>query len=109
MESILASIKKTLGIEEEYSHFDPDIILHINSVFAILNQMGVGKDGFRITGTDEIWTDFDSDISKIEYVKSFAELKVKLLFDPPSNSAAVQSINDLLKELEWRLYSERNY
>lgn len=109
MESILSSIKKLLGIAEEYTHFDPDIIMHINSVLAILNQMGVGNDGFQITGPNEIWTDFTSDVTKISYVKSFVELKVKLLFDPPLNSAVIQSMNELLKELEWRLYSEKNF
>ena len=109
MESILTSIKKLLGIAEEYTHFDPDIIMHINGVLAILNQMGVGNDGFQITGSTETWDQFTDDLSKISYVKSFVELKVKLLFDPPLNSSVIQSINELLKELEWRLYSEKNF
>ena len=109
MESILSSIKKLLGISEDYTYFDADIVMQINSVLAILNQMGVGNQGFQITGINETWSDFTNDISKIAYVKSFVELKVKLLFDPPLNSAVIQSTNELLKELEWRLYSETNY
>lgn len=104
MESILTSIKKQLGITEEYEHFDGDIIIHINSVFMILQQLGVGpKEGFSIEGEDALWTDFTPDISKLQAVKSYVYLKVRLLFDPPSNSALIESMNNLIKELEWRL------
>ena len=59
MESILTSIKKMLGITEEYEHFDADLVMHINSVFMILTQLGVGPDkGFSISGKDEVWSDF---------------------------------------------------
>lgn len=105
MESILTSIKKMLGISEEYEHFDPDIIMHINSVFMILTQMGVGSSkGFTIKDKTSKWTDFVSDITKIESVKSYTYLKVKLLFDPPLSSSVTESINRMISELEWRLY-----
>lgn len=105
MESILTSIKKMLGISEEYEHFDPDIIMHINSVFMILTQMGVGpSEGFTIKDKTSKWTDFVSDITKIESVKSYIYLKVKLLFDPPLSSSVTESINRMISELEWRLY-----
>ena len=104
MESILTSIKKLLGITEEYNYFDPDIIMHINSVFMILTQLGVGPStGFRIEDETSIWTDFISDIEKIEAIKSYMHLKVKLLFDPPTNSAVIESTKRLIDELEWRL------
>lgn len=104
MESILTSIKKLLGISEEYTHFDPDIIMHINSVFMILTQLGVGPPkGFLIEDDTSLWTDFTSDTPQIEAVKSFVYLKVKLLFDPPLSSAVIESTNRLLSELEWRL------
>ena len=91
MESILTSIKKMLGISEEYEHFDPDIIMHINSVFMILTQMGVGpSEGFTIKDKTSKWTDFVSDITKIESVKSYIYLKVKLLFDPPLSSSVTE-------------------
>ena len=110
MDSILASIKKNLGLHETDTSFDPDLIMHINSVFGILNQMGVGPETpFEITGSDEAWDDFLSDNFKINYVKSYIEKKVKLLFDPPLSSAVVESMNNMIKELEWRLYSEENY
>ena len=103
-ESILTSIKKTLGIAEEYEHFDIDIIIHINSVFSILTQLGVGpSEGFSIKDKSATWTDFISDKSKIEMVKSYIYLKVKLLFDPPLSSAVIESMNHTISELEWRL------
>lgn len=104
MDSILTSIKKMLGIAEEYTPFDIDIILHINSVFMILNQLGVGPAaGFRIEDDSATWSDFTEDKLDVEAVKSYIYLKVRLLFDPPSSSAAMESINRLISELEWRL------
>ena len=104
MESILTSIKKLLGIEAEYEHFDPDIIMHINSVFMVLNQLGVGpSEGFSIEDDTSVWTDFISNNAKIEAVKSYIYLKVKLLFDPPLSSAAIDSIKRMIDEYEWRL------
>jgi hypothetical protein len=104
MGSILTTIKKLLGIAEEYEHFDPDIIMHINSVFMILTQLGVGPaEGFSIEDEQAVWTDFVSDTTKYEAVKSYVYLKVKLLFDPPLSSAVMESINRMIGELEWRL------
>lgn len=104
MESILTSIKKLLGIEEEYEHFDSDIIMHINSVFMVLNQLGVGpSEGFSIEDDTSVWADFMSGNSNIEAVKSYIYLKVKLLFDPPLSSAAIESIKRMIDEYEWRL------
>ncbi len=104
MESILTSIKKLLGIEEEYTHFDQDLIMHINSVFMILNQLGVGpSEGFSIQDSKSVWTNFIPAGSKLEAVKSYIHLKVKLMFDPPSSSAVLEAINRTIAELEWRL------
>jgi hypothetical protein len=104
MESILTSIKKLLGIEEEYKHFDPDIIMHINSVFMTLTQLGVGpSEGFTIEDDTSVWTDFIADTTKFEAVKSYIHLKVKLLFDPPTSSAVMESYKRMADEYEWRL------
>ena len=104
MESILTSIKKLLGITEEYDQFDPDIIMHINSVFMILTQLGVGPaEGFSIEDDTTVWTDFIQDVKKLESVKTYIYLKVKLAFDPPLSSAVIESMNRLINELEWRL------
>ena len=104
MDSILTSIKKLLGITEEYDHFDQDIIMHINSIFMILTQMGVGpSEGFTIEDDTSVWTDFIQDKNNIEAVKSYIYLKVKLLFDPPTGQAATEATNRLISELEFRL------
>lgn len=104
MESILTSIKKLLGISEEYEHFDPDIIMHINSVFMILTQIGVGpSEGFAIEDETSIWTDFIPDTTRVEAIKSYVYLKVRLIFDPPTSSAVIESITRMISELEWRI------
>lgn len=107
MDSILTSIKKLLGIDEAYTHFDPDIVIHINSVLMILHQMGVGPSGgFIIEDETAVWGEFIPDASpvKLEAVKSYIYLKVRLLFDPPLSSAVIESINRQISELEWRLH-----
>lgn len=107
MESILTSIKKLLGITEEYAHFDADIIMHINSVFMTLNQLGVGpREGFTITGDQEVWTDFLGESKTIESVKSYVYLKVRMLFDPPSSSFVLDAMKRQADEFEWRLNVE---
>jgi hypothetical protein len=104
MESILTSIKKMLGIVEEYTHFDADLIMHINSVFAILTQIGVGpSEGFSIEDDTDVWTDFIQDNKRLESVKSYTYMKVKLLFDPPLSSSVIESMNRIISELEWRI------
>jgi len=104
MDSILTSIKKLLGITEEYEHFDQDLIIHINSVFGILTQLGVGPvNGFAIKDKESVWTDFVSEGLKLETIKSYVYLKVKLLFDPPLSSAVLESTNRIISELEWRI------
>ena len=104
MESILTSIKKMLGIQEEYEHFDADIVMHINSVFMILMQLGVGPaSGFSIHDKTATWADFLPEGQQLEAVKSYMYLKVKLLFDPPLGSAVMESYNKQISELEWRL------
>jgi len=104
MESILTSIKKLLGIAEEYTHFDADLIMHINSVLSILTQIGVGPaEGFSIKDKSSVWEDFVPENSKLELIKSYTYMKVKLLFDPPLTSAVIESINRIISELEWRI------
>lgn len=104
MDSILTSIKKLLGIEEDYEHFDADIIMHINSIFSILNQLGVGPpEGFRIKDKTAVWNDFIPDSLTLEFVKSYMHIRVKLLFDPPSSSAVIDANNKVADELTWRI------
>lgn len=104
MESILITIKKLLGIEADYDHFDADIILFINSVFPVLSQLGVGPaGGFLITDDSATWDDYIPNSNNLKFVQSFIHLKVKLIFDPPASSAAIKSIEDQIDELEWRI------
>lgn len=104
MESILTSIKKMLGIAEEYTHFDADLIMHINSVFMVLTQLGVGPStGFHIEDETSTWDEFVSETSNLDAVKSYMHLRVKLLFDPPTNSSVIESMNRMIGEFEWRL------
>lgn len=106
MESILLSIKKLLGIMPEYTNFDDDIIIHINTAFAILNQLGVGpKSGFMIVDENSSWNDYTNE-KNLNMVKTYIYLKVRLLFDPPTSSALIESINRTLSEIEWRIFLE---
>lgn len=103
MDSILTSVKKKLGILEDYTHFDEEIIMDINSSFFILNTLGVGpEEPFKISDSSAVWTDFIDD-GRIELVKSYIPLRVRLLFDPPSNSFLVESINKQINEFEFRM------
>ncbi len=102
--SILTSVKKMLGIAPEYTHFDADIIMHINSVFSILTQLGVGAPGgFAITGAEDQWSSFIGDDSRIEMIKSYMYHKVRLLFDPPTNSAVIEAMSRSISEFEFRI------
>lgn len=104
MESILTSIKKLLGIAEEYTHFDTDIIMHINSVFSILTQIGVGpSEGFFITDDSASWADFLPEDARLELVKSYVYLKTKLMFDPPDRSSVMEATKSMINELEFRI------
>lgn len=105
MDSILTTIKKLLGIEENYTHFDTDIIIGINSAFSTLHQLGVGPSGgFKITGATENWDEFLEDKTNIESVKTYVYFKVKLMFDSTSmGSATLASIERQISEYEWRL------
>lgn len=102
MDSILTSIKKLLGPTEDHTYFDPDIIIHINSALMVLTQLGVGPpEGFSITDDTAVWSDFVPD-GRIEMVKSYVYMKVKLVFDPPAASMAAV-MEQQIKEFEWRL------
>ena len=104
VDSILTSIKKLLGPEEVYEHFDTDIIMHINFTFSTLTQLGVGpEEGFVIKDKTAIWTDFIQDDKRLEFVKTYIYLKVKLVFDPPLSSSVLDAMNRQINELEWRL------
>ena len=110
IESILETIKKLLGLTKEYVSFDSDILVHINTVFSTLTQMGIGpKDGFTITGYEQKWVEYvtSSDL-KTQQVKSYIYLKVKSLFDPSANGNITQAMDRAIAEMEYRLYIEED-
>ena len=108
MSSILTDTKKVLGISDEYTAFDQDIILHINSIFTVLNQIGLGPDeGFMITDKTAQWEDFLGVDIRLNSVKTYMYLRVRMLFDPPQTSYLLDAIEKQYKEIEWRLNVQR--
>jgi hypothetical protein len=102
--SILSSIKKLLGMTDEYTAFDVDIIIHINTVLSILGDLGFGPtSGFQISDNTQLWTDYIPENPTTNKAKTYVYLKVRMMFDPPTNSSVVDSINRAITELEWRL------
>jgi hypothetical protein len=106
--SILTSTKKILGIDENYTAFDADITMHINTVFTTLNQIGIGPaSGFMIEDADAVWSDVINLELGLNAVKTYIYLKVKLLFDPPATSFHIAAMENQIRELEWRLNTYR--
>ena len=106
--SILQSIKKILGIPEDYEAFDLDVITHINSAFSTLTQLGVGPAvGFAIEDDSAVWSDFIADDMQYNQAKTYIFLRVKQLFDPPSTSYLISAFDKQIQELEWRMNAHR--
>ena len=109
-ESILNSTKKILGLADDYTEFDLDVITHINAAFSILDQLGVGPvDGFFIEDETSIWADYGLPANQLHLVKTYVYLKVRILFDPPATSYLIEAANNQIKEYEWRLNSFREW
>lgn len=103
-DSILDSIKKILGMPPDYDAFDTDLVIHINSVFGILAQLGVGPEGgFSISDNTTLWRAYLGDSKDLEMVKSYIALKVRLIFDPPTIGAVMDAMREQIREFEWRL------
>jgi hypothetical protein len=104
IESILNSVKKKLGMTPEYTAFDEDIVLSVNSALSTLTQIGVGPaEGFRITGAAEEWAAFLGSDPAFEGVKDYVFLKVRMVFDPPTTSYMITAMEKQIAELEWRI------
>lgn len=104
--SILNTVKRGLmGVTDNYEAFDEIIILHINTVFSVLEQVGVGPEGgYSISGEEETWADYlGANEQMLELVKNFMLNRVKLAFDPPSSSFVLSSLEKQTEELIWRI------
>lgn len=108
MESILTSTKLLAGLTEEYNHFDNSIIMYINSVFLALKQMGVGpSEGFVVEDPNTTWEEFiDDNVALREAVKAYMGSKVRMKFDPPTNTTLLKALTDDIAESESRLCLE---
>lgn len=107
-ESILNSTKKVLGISEDHDAFDVAILMHINSVFSTLSQLGIGPvEGFFIEDDSTDWEEFFGPDLNLNSVRTYVYLRVRLLFDPPATSFHINAIEEQIKELEWRLNTYR--
>lgn len=106
--SILDDVKKLLGIDSSYTNFDTDVILHINSVFSILSQLGIGPStGYMIEDNTATWDAFVGTDLNLNDVKTYIVTKVKLFFDPPQNSFVIAAMEKQIQELEWRINVKR--
>lgn len=106
--SILNSVKKNLGLAADYTAFDPDVLMYINAVFSTLDQLGVGPaDGFMIEDDEPTWDDFLGDDPRLNQIRAYVTLRVKLLFDPPTTSFLIEALDKQRQELEWRINVQR--
>lgn len=102
--NILRTVKKMLGITAEDTHFDLDIMLHINSTFSVLTQLGAGpENGYAISSGEETWDEFLEESKLLNMVKSYMFLRVRSLFDPPTNASLFDAMEKMIKEYEWRI------
>jgi len=102
--SILTSVKKVLNIDASYTAFDEDILMHINSVFSILTQLGVGPStGFAIEDDTVTWDAFLGTDPRLSNIKTYVYLRVRMLFDPPTTSYLIDAMKEQIRELEFRM------
>lgn len=104
-DSILNGIKRLLGgISADYTVFDSEVIDYINNVISTLSDLGVSQaDTFCVNDDSDEWSDFIEDRKLLGFVKIYISQKVKLNFDPPSSSIAVDAIQKSIAENEWRI------
>lgn len=107
---ILVDLRKSAGSTADYDeYFDSQLMMHANTLFTLLIQVGVGPEsGFKVEDENTEWDDFynqcsNPDDPKLRMVESYICLRTRIFFDPPTNTTLLQSLNDTVKELEWRL------
>jgi len=103
IDSILTTVKKVIGLTEEDTHFDEDLILHLNSEFNMLKTIGVREDDFMITDSNAVWSDYLQDLPALNVVKTYLCLRAKKLFDPPTSSILLQALNEEIDRYEWKI------
>jgi hypothetical protein len=104
MSSILDDTKAALGLASDYTPFDAEIIMHINSVLANLNQLGIGSDaGMEIVNKNNTWAELIGEENRLNHVKSYMYLKVKMLFDPPNTGYVLTAMEKQIDQAEWRI------
>lgn len=105
MDSILNSVKETIGINSDYTVFDNNLIMHINTVLFTLYQLGATESPVSISDSTAEWSSI-TPTTDLELIKTYVYLKTRMYFDPPTNSSLISEINDKIKELEWRINVE---
>lgn len=105
MESILNTVKRHCGYEEDYTPFDAELIMLINSSFRKLNRLGVGAYGFNIASAEETWEQFlVNDYDNFTDTMTFICIDVKLKHDTSSMSSyVINQLKEELNELGWQL------
>lgn len=103
--AILDDIKKQIGVVPEYTAFDDQILMDINAAFATLHQLGVGPEEGFLVGSDTEWDSYFS-TKRLNFIKSYVSMKVRVMFDPPTSSFALDALNKQIAEYEWRITSE---
>ena len=105
-DEILTTVKEQLGVQADDNSFDSELLIHINSVFMILTQLGVGAEsGVEVEATTK-WSDVIEAGSNLGGVKAYVFIKVKLIFDTPSSSFVVAELKENAKEYEWRIINQ---
>ena len=103
-DSIFSSVKKVVGLLGDDGSFDEDILLHINSVVSTLRQLGLSIPAdFYVRDDVQTWQDLLGEFRDLDLVKSYMTMKVRLMFDPPSSSFGLKSMEEMAKEYEWRI------
>ncbi len=103
--TILSDIKKLCGVVPEYDAFDDQLLICINAAFATLHQLGVGPEEGFLVESDTEWDEYIS-TERLNFIKSYVSMQVRVMFDPPTSSFALDAINKQIAEYEWRITSE---
>ena len=108
-DSIYYSVKKLAGLDRDYNAFDLDILTHLNSIFVILYQLGLGPDTpYQVSDPDQTWADFlgEDEVPSLNMIREYVSLKLRIRFDPPTSGILRDALLEQIKEDEFRLFIE---